>query len=75
MAMLFAALASGCAFFVLGRMRSLGRDVTGWLHKDLALYREYWNLAPAKDWSRTPLIVEIASFILAAYFLFGVAQK
>lgn len=72
LAMIFAGVANGCAFFVLHRMKTLGRNVGHWrwASKDFALYREYWNLAPLKNWSRLPLAVGIASFILAAYFLF-----
>lgn len=74
-AMLFGVVANGCAFFVLGRMRSLGRNVGVWRwpQKDFALYRDYWNLAPANRWSRLPLIVGLVSFLLAAGFLFALA--
>ena len=72
LAMVFGAAANGCAFFVLHRMKILGRRVGYWrtVSKDIALYKEYWRLAPSKNWSRAPLIVGIISFILAAYFLF-----
>ena len=70
-AMIFGALANGCAFFVLHRMKTLGRQVGIWrTHKDVALYKEYWRLARTKNWSRAPLIVGIGSFILAALFIF-----
>ena len=49
-AMVFAALANGLAFFVLGRMRSLGHRVGVWrTHRDWFLYREYWRLAPERN--------------------------
>jgi hypothetical protein len=71
-AIIFAAVANGCAFFVLHRMKTLGRNVGHWrwASKDIALYKEYWKLAPMKKWSRAPLIVGIACFIFAVYFLF-----
>jgi hypothetical protein len=57
-AMVFAALANGLAFFVLGRMRSLGRRVGIWrTHNDWVLYRDYWRIAPERNWSRAPIIV------------------
>lgn len=70
-AMLFGGLANGCAFFVFSRMKRLGRKVGHWrwFQEDLALYREYWNLAPERNWSRAPLIFGVVSFILAACFL------
>jgi hypothetical protein len=76
-AMLFGGLANACSFFVLGRMRSLGRNVGAWRwpHKDIALYRDYWNLAPERNWSRAPLIIGLVSFILAAYFLLSLVPK
>ena len=65
------ALANGCAFFVLHRMKTLGRQVDIWRTlKDVVLYKEYWRLAPTKNWSRAPLVVGISSFILAALFMF-----
>ena len=72
LAMVFAAVANGCAFFVLHRMKTLGREIGYWrtASKDFGLYKEYWGLAPSKNWSRAPLIVGILSCVLAAYFLF-----
>jgi hypothetical protein len=69
-AMAFAGLANGLAFFVLARMRSLGRQVGIWRsHRDWALYRDYWRLAPENRWSRIPVAVGLLSFALALYFL------
>jgi len=70
-AMFFGALANGMAFLMLWRMRSLGRQVGIWrtLGKDWALYREYWQVAPAQNWSRAPLVVGIMSFLLAMWLM------
>jgi hypothetical protein len=68
-AMVFAALANGLAFFVLGRMRSLGHRVGIWrTSKDWALYREYWRVAPERDWSRAPIVIGLLSFVLGPVF-------
>lgn len=74
-AMAFAVLANGLAFLMLGRMRSLGQQVSFWrTHRDWTLYREYWRIAPARNWSRAPIVIGILSFLLAACFLwFSVA--
>ncbi len=69
-AMVFGGLANGLAFLVLGRMRSLGHRVGIWRTcKDWALYREYWRVAPEKNWSRAPITIGILSFILAGWFM------
>lgn len=70
--MLFAGLANGMAFLVLGRMRRVGRQVGIWrrLGKDWALYREYWQIAAAQNWSRAPLVIAAASFVVAGCFLY-----
>jgi hypothetical protein len=70
--MLLAALTASCAFFVLGRMRTLGFSVGiwRWRRKDWLLYRGYWNIAPKKSWSRLPIYLGAASFFLATVFLF-----
>jgi hypothetical protein len=71
-AMLFGALANGCAFFVLNRMRSIGYPVGLWRTiNDWALDREYWKIAPSKGWSRFPLLIGIAAFVVAAILMFS----
>ena len=69
-AMVFAGLANGLALFVLNRMRSLGLRI-GFCrtHKDWALYRQYWRVAPERNWSRIPIIFAVLSFVLAGWFL------
>jgi hypothetical protein len=68
--MVFGALTNGLAFFILSRMGLLGHQVGIWrTHKDWALYREYWRVAPARNWSRAPIIAGIVSFVRAACFL------
>jgi hypothetical protein len=67
-AMVLGALANGLAFFVLGRMHSLGHRIGVWrTRRDVALYREYWRVAPSRNWSRAPLIVALLSFLLAGW--------
>jgi len=69
-AMVFGALANGLAFLVLGRMRLLGHRVGLWrTHRDWALYREYWRVAPERNWSRAPIMMSILSFVLAVWCL------
>ena len=74
-AMAFGALANGMAFLILWRMRRLGRQVGLWriLGKDWALYREYWRVAPAQNWSRAPLVVGIVSFFVAIWLMWMAA--
>lgn len=70
LAVVFAALANGLAFLVLGRMRSLGHRVGVWrTHRDWAIYREYWRVAPERHWSRASIAMGILSLALAASFL------
>ena len=69
-AMLLGGLANGLAFLVLDRMGSLGHRVGIWrTHKDWALYREYWRIAPGRNWSRAPITIALLSFVLAGYFM------
>jgi len=69
-ALVFAALANGIAFLVLSRMRSLGLRIGVWRsHKDWALYRQYWRIAPERNWSRAPIILVVLSFLLAGCLL------
>jgi len=69
-AMLLGGLANGLAFLVLDRMGSLGHQVGTWrTHKDWALYREYWRIAPGRNWSRAPITMALLSFVLAGYFM------
>ncbi len=71
-AMIFAALANGFAFFVLYKMRSIGYRVGIWrTARDWALYREYWRVAPANNWSRAPISLGIVNFIVAGVLLFA----
>jgi hypothetical protein len=71
LAMIFGAAANGCALFMLYRMRSIGHKIGIWrTGRDLALYREYWRIAPEKNWSRAPLTIGIISLILTGCFLF-----
>jgi hypothetical protein len=66
-AMFFGAFSNALAFLVLGRMRSIGAQVGVWRsHKDWALYRQYWRVAPGRNWSRAPIIVALLSLVLAA---------
>jgi hypothetical protein len=68
-AMVFALVANGLAFLILARMHSLGHRVGIWRsHKDWALYRDYWRVAPQKRWSRAPVAVGVLSFALAIWF-------
>jgi hypothetical protein len=70
-AMVFGGIANACAFFILGRMRSIGFSVGLWrAGKDLNLYYGYWNIAPKRGWSRLPLIAGVLSFVLGGFFLF-----
>ena len=66
-AMAFAVVANAAAFFVLFRMRSIGYRIGLWrtIGKDLGLYREYWRIAPFRNWSPTPLLLAIASLVVA----------
>lgn len=65
--MVFVGLANGLAFLILSRMRSLGLRIGFWrIHKDWALYRQYWRVAPRQKWSRAPIIFAVLSFVLAA---------
>ena len=69
-AMVFGALANGLFFLVLNRMSSIGHRVGVWrTHRDWVLYREYWRVAPQRNWSRAPILMGILSFILAALFM------
>jgi hypothetical protein len=69
-AMAFGGLANVLAFFVLARMRSLGRRVGVWrTHRDWVLYRDYWRVAPYHKWSRAPIILALASFAAGGCFL------
>ena len=69
-AMVLGALANGLAFFVLGRMRSLGHRIGIWrTHRDWGLYREYWRVAPERNWSRAPIMIGLLSFVLALCFM------
>jgi len=74
--MLFAGLANGCGFYILDRMRKQGYRVGLWrTTKDWAVYREYWRIAPAKNWSRTPLPLGIASFVIAAVLVLAAVSS
>jgi hypothetical protein len=70
-AMGFAAVANIAATLILQRMQELGFDTRpSWnAKKQLLAYQGYWNIAPVKGWSRTPLMVMVISFVLAAAFL------
>ena len=69
-AMLLGGLANGLAFLVLDRMSSLGHRVGIWrTPKDWGLYREYWRIAPERNWSREPITIALLSFVLAGYLM------
>jgi len=71
-AMIFAGLANDFAFFVLYKMRSIGHRVGVWrTTRDWALYREYWRIAPANNWSRAPIWIAIGSFLVAGVLVFA----
>ena len=75
-AMIFGALANGFAFFVLYRMRSLGYHIGVWrTTRDWALYREYWRVAPANNWSRVPIPLGIVSFAIAAALIMAAVWR
>jgi hypothetical protein len=71
-AMLFGALASICAFFVLYRMRSLGFfvGIFRWPGRDFQLYSGYWKIAPKQGWSRLPILIMPVAFVIGVIFLF-----
>jgi hypothetical protein len=72
-AMIFGAIANACAFFILGRMRSLGFSVGLWRgRKDLQLYSAYWKIAPKQGWSRFPLVAFVVALVVAGIFLFRI---
>jgi hypothetical protein len=74
-AMIFAIIANGCAFFVLGRMRTLGFSVALWRWRpnDFKIFRAYWNIAPVKGWSRRPVIIGFLAALAAfAFFISSV---
>jgi hypothetical protein len=65
-AMIFGGIANALLFLVLLRMRSAGERIGFWrTHKDWALYRQYWQIAPARNWSRAPIILSLMSLVLA----------
>jgi len=70
-AMIFAGFANGFAFLVLYRMHSLGYRVGLWrtIGRDWILYRDYWRVAPANNWSCVPIVAGVISFVLAAGLL------
>jgi hypothetical protein len=38
--------------------------------KDRALYRRYWQQAPAQGWSRAPLVIAATSLVVAGGLLY-----
>lgn len=70
-AIVFGGLANFFAFFILLRMGSLGYKVGIWrtLGRDWDLYREFWRIAPSRNWSRAPLPLALVSFVVAATLL------
>ena len=70
-AMLLGGLANGLFFFVLWRMKKLGRSIgiRRTMGKDWALYRDYWRVAPRQNWSRAPLVIGPLSFVVAGFLM------
>jgi hypothetical protein len=65
-AITFGGIANALACLVLFRMRSAGERIGFWrTHKDWARYRRYWQIAPARNWSRAPIVLALMSFVLA----------
>jgi hypothetical protein len=73
-AVVFGLLLAVCHFLILFRMHSLGHKIGLWRSpiRDLALYREFWRIAPERGWSRAPVVLLAAfgfCFFIAALLL------
>jgi hypothetical protein len=65
-AMFLVVVANICGFVVIERLGTAGVDVGDWKsEKDWTLCLEYWQIAPRRGWSRSPLVTAIATTGLA----------
>ncbi|HEY0565243.1 MAG TPA: hypothetical protein VGC88_06645 [Terriglobales bacterium] len=69
-AMFLVAVANICGFVVIERLGAAGLDIGNWKsEKDWTLCLEYWNIAPRRGWSRSPLVMTIVTTGLALLLL------